>query len=101
MPGIDFKCLAHDPIAVRFLPNTKDALHLSTISAIGTPGPKVGLRPRPKGCEHRTPAHPPAFPSGDLVPRTPCPSAAYIIDFNSILENINDVNGRGTHASEV
>jgi len=58
--------------------------------------PKVGLRPQPTGCEHRAPAHLPAYSSGGFAPRTPHPQAAYIIDSNSVLENIDDVNGRGT-----
>jgi len=56
---------------------------------------KVGLRPQPKGCHRRGPAHLSAYSSGDCVHRTTCPLAVYIIDSNSILENIDDANGQG------
>ena len=61
-------------------------------------GAKVGLRPQPKGCQRRAPAHLSAFSSGDCVPRTPCPLAVYIIDSIFILEYIDDGNGQGTIA---
>ena len=56
----------------------------------------MGLRPQPMGCEHRAPAHLSANSSGGFATRTNCPSAAYIIDFNSILDNVDDVSGPGT-----
>ena len=57
---------------------------------------KVGLRSQPQGCEQRAPAHLSANSSGGFATRTNCPSAAYIIDFNSILENIDGISSRGT-----
>ena len=67
----------------------------TTTNAKGT---KVGLRPQPKDCHRRAPAHLSAYSSGDFVPRPPRPSAVHVIAFNSILENIDDVSGRGTKA---